>query len=93
HKKLSGMNPFNSLPSEASPLGYPVLTEKREALQQKLLDEGVETLVHWPGYLLPEEVRSSFPDAIWLSEHLLTLPTHDQLDESDIRYVLDCISS
>ncbi len=77
---------LSALAPGASPLLYPLLTDNRFAVIQRLHARGVEALPFWAGYH-PHFSLDEFPDARRLKNNLLGLPIHQDLDESDIHYI------
>ncbi len=79
---------------EIVPHIYPILLDgrfDRRAIQEKLLEAGVQTGVHYqPNHTL-SYYKSNYPLPVTelLYPKLLTLPLHPELDDGDIYYVVD----
>ncbi|QWD87857.1 DegT/DnrJ/EryC1/StrS family aminotransferase [Polynucleobacter paludilacus] len=79
---------------EIVPHIYPILLNgkfDRRAIQEKLLEAGVQTGVHYqPNHTL-SYYKSNYPLPVTelLYPKLLTLPLHPELDDGDIYYVVD----
>ncbi len=71
----------------------------REKVQEKLLERGVGTAIHYP--VLPARQKPyahlfenmSFPVAEDLAAHILSLPIGDYLDDGEVDYVIDAVLS
>lgn len=63
---------FPELPDGVVPLGCPVVTDERDALQKYLAARGILTQVLWQSP--PEVARGEFPESWGLSERILVLP-------------------
>jgi dTDP-4-amino-4,6-dideoxygalactose transaminase len=73
---------------------YVVRTKRRNALQKYLLENGVETLIHYPIPPHLQEAYSNlgykkrdFPVAEVISETILSLPLYPGMDIQDVEYV------
>jgi len=75
-----------------------ILIERRDELKKYLAERGVATRVHYPRPL-PDEplfknfVRGSFPEAEWVSAHVLSLPIHEGMTLDDVDYVVEVVHS
>ena len=78
---------FPDLPDAAVPLGFSIRVPDRDAFRLRLARCGVESLTHWPDWLLPSPARSEFDSARRLADTLLTLPCHQDLGAEQIDYV------
>lgn len=77
---------------------FPVFTERREELQKYLLDNGVETLIHYP--VPPHKQRAykeynhlSFPVAERLAQEELSIPLNISLSDDEITEIIKVINS
>ncbi len=77
-----------SLRPEECPLGFPIVVEKRDDLKHFLIGNRVYPPVHWP---IDTSAFKEFPESIWLSEHILTLPCDHRYDVKDMRIISDLI--
>jgi dTDP-4-amino-4,6-dideoxygalactose transaminase len=78
---------------------FVIRSEVRDELQEYLLREGIETLIHYPipphmqkalGFLKYE--KDDFPVAQMLSHQCLSLPIYPGLPLKDVEWVVDCIN-
>ena len=77
---------------------YPVFCEHREALQQHLLDNGIETLIHYP---VPPHRQAALKELgkleLPVTEHIhaceLSLPCHPAMSDSDVDTVITAINN
>jgi len=76
-----GILPFKELPSDVSPLFFPIIVksaEYREKLYRTLKNRGVITHPWWDRFS-PEVPWKAFPDAVYLKQRLFGLPIHQDL--------------
>lgn len=77
---------------------YVVQADRRDELRQYLLEQGIETMVHYP---LPVHLQNAYCERIQVSGHLdmteavckriLSLPMHPYLTDDEIVWVCDTI--
>jgi dTDP-4-amino-4,6-dideoxygalactose transaminase len=79
------------LPAGASPMGFPVVLRRRDRVRERLHALGVESVTHWWAPLLPRGVAGRFGDAVYLANHELTLPCHQDVSLADVGYVCRCL--
>jgi dTDP-4-amino-4,6-dideoxygalactose transaminase len=79
---------------------YVILADRREELMSYLSSKGIETFIHYPtplpalpAYQYLNHSPADFPIATLLQKKILSLPMYPELEENQIRYVADCISS
>ncbi len=79
---------------------YPVLVDRRDALQTHLLDRGVQTLVHYPVPLHLQPCyrgwgfsAGAFPVAEAAARRVLSLPLFPQLGDGEARAVVAAIEA
>lgn len=77
---------FQRLPQEVCPLYYPVKVEQRDAVVAALFDYGIRAISWWKGYHV-DFPWLEFPEACHLKDSVLALPIHQDLSESQIRYI------
>ncbi len=75
---------------------YPILTEKRELLQNYLFEHGIDTLIHYPIPIhkqeaLPELHHLNFPVAEEFCDQVLSLPCFPFMTQEEINYVIEVI--
>ncbi len=76
---------FDDLPESVVPYGLPILSERRDALMEYLVDQDIYTVIHWQ--LPPEIRRDDFPDSWWLFDRILTLPIDHRYGEVEMRAI------
>lgn len=76
---------FQYLPDGVCPLLFPILVpaEIRKELYNKLLKDGIETVIWW-GFTHPDFPINDFPYSKYLKESILALPIHQGLNFNDI---------
>jgi dTDP-4-amino-4,6-dideoxygalactose transaminase len=75
---------------------FPVLSERRDALQAALRAEGVETLIHYPVPIpsqpaLRGQSPAACPEADRVCARTLSLPIHPGMSEDDLRTVAGAV--
>ena len=78
---------FDYITPGAAPIGFPVIINGRDDFRMRLEKEGVESLIHWPDYLLPQGIREQYPETLSLANNVLSLPCHHDMSEEDAVYV------
>lgn len=79
---------------------FPILCERRDALQEYLLGESIETIIHYP---VPPHLaecyadlgykRGAFPLAEYYAQHELSLPIYNGMPMHEVQYVIDAINN
>jgi dTDP-4-amino-4,6-dideoxygalactose transaminase len=91
--KCPGVLPlYDRLPDEVSPLCYPIVVDRRDALVEALRHSSIDARAWWRGYHKGLS-WSEFPEACFLKDHVLTLPLHQDLTEADCQYMSDRVRS
>ena len=77
---------------------FVIRTEKRDKLQQYLLDQGVQTLIHYPIPPRKQEAYKEWKDENYpisetIHEHVLSLPMGSHLKLVDLEYIVDKINT
>jgi dTDP-4-amino-4,6-dideoxygalactose transaminase len=80
---------FADLPPGVCPLGFPLKTDRRDAILKRAASEGVRLRVHWR---LPSTVGAEFRTSHALSQQLLTLPLYPELSPRDRDVILRAIA-
>jgi dTDP-4-amino-4,6-dideoxygalactose transaminase len=77
---------------------FPLLIENRDDMRKRLLQEGVQTQIHYPTplHLQPAladlgYVSGEFPNSEWACSHILTLPMFPQLKDEEVDWVVDSV--
>ncbi len=80
---------FPSLPDHICPYTFPmILSEGRDVMSRQLNQSGIPAS-SWPD--LPPEVlqkRDDHKTAVWLQEHILLLPVHQDLSKKQVEYMV-----
>ncbi|AJI53963.1 DegT/DnrJ/EryC1/StrS family aminotransferase [Francisella philomiragia] len=76
---------------------YVIRTENRDELQKYLLDNGIQTVIHYPIAPHHQEAyvewsNDSYPISEQIHEQILSLPVGQHLSEKDISHVIDIIN-
>ena len=79
---------------------FVVLAERRDELKSYLATKGVGTAIHYPIPIHFQQAAAglgygpgSFPVTEYQAPRLLSLPVYPELEEDQIEYVVDCMSS
>ena len=79
---------------------YVIQAEQRDLLQKFLLEQGIETKIHYPIPIHLQAASSSlgykkgdFPVAEKQSRHILSLPMYPELDDDQIDNVISAIKT
>jgi len=67
---------FDHLPSGVCPLSLPLLVENRDQCARNLQARGIGAYPWWAGFHHGALEWSSFPDACWLKNHIMTVPVY-----------------
>lgn len=78
---------------------YTIQVENRDELAMALKNDGIPTAIYYPlplhlqtAYLPFGQGRGSLPNSELLSDHVLSIPIHPYLSDSDIEHISDSIS-
>lgn len=74
---------------------YEIIVEDREALLQKLSEEGINCGVHYRDnteYGIYSYAQGTCPNAHEVSQHILTLPLHMWLTDEDVEKITEAVS-
>ena len=76
---------------------YPILCEQRDALQQYLLNRGIQTQIHYP--LAPHQQRAylewhnlSLPITERIAAQELSLPCNQSMTDAEVQQVIDALN-
>ncbi len=77
---------------------FPVFCEKRDALQQHLSKEGIETVIHYPiaphrQEAMQEYSHQSYPITERIHREELSLPCYPGMSRHDVERVIDAVNS
>ncbi|MFX0202075.1 MAG: aminotransferase class I/II-fold pyridoxal phosphate-dependent enzyme, partial [Candidatus Hodarchaeota archaeon] len=90
-KRIHGIKlVFDELPDGTNPLFFPIIVKNRKNLYQRMKQKGVVTFPFWE--VFHKEVPwDKFPDAVFLKNHLLGLPVHQDLTQRNLDYLLETL--
>ena len=82
--------PFRMLQGGESPFAFPIEAENPREFLKELRKHGVEGLLFWffPHPSLPVE---EFPKSKLRREHILAVPVHQELNNSQLRQIVDAV--
>lgn len=81
---------FKQLPDGVCPFVFPAFVEERDSLREQLQKNGIDTSCLWCNESLPAQAKNDrFKNAQFISNHILTLPIHQDLDTNQLRYIVD----
>lgn len=83
---------YNDLPAGVCPLGLPLVAQERDRWRDWLLDRGVNVRTYWE-HLPPSVDLDRFPEAAWLRDRILVLPTHQGLQSGQIAWLARLLES
>jgi len=83
------LTPIRKLEKGISPIGFPMLHEKRDKLLSALIKEKIYPPVHWK----LKQVPKKFSDSYWLSARQITLPCDQRYKEEDMEKVIKCVKT
>ena len=76
---------------------FPIFTTERDSLQQFLLDEGIQTLIHYPipphlQKAMSEYAKNSFPITEQIHREELSLPISPLLTDEEVNTIIDAVN-
>lgn len=86
HARLAGYSPLRDLEDGEVPLGYPVVTSRRDQVRQALIDMKIYPPIHWS---LKEFVPARFTESHALADRIMTLPCDQRYTSGDMNRVAD----
>lgn len=89
---VEGIRPlYTVLSDDVYPLGFPIISERRDALRAFLVQNKIYCPVHWA---LPDEIpQHEFSESHWLSQRILTIPCDQRYTMADMTRVADAIAA
>jgi len=82
---------YKNLREKICPLGFPVITEKREFLMDKLIENNIFPPIHW---VLPGLIdKLKFSESWELSNQILTIPCDQRYLIADMQYIVEVINN
>lgn len=82
--------PFNELPSGASPFAFPIVTDDKTAMVDRLAERGIAALNFW-STPHPELVITEDPGAERRRARTIGLPVHQELRARDVERIVDAV--
>lgn len=80
---------FKELPDNVCPLGFPILSEKRDLLKKHLISNKIYPPVHWE--LLQDIDKNEFSVSWEISRSILTLPIDQRYGLKEMDYIVKTI--
>lgn len=83
---------FKNLDDSTIPIGFPIITNKRDKLKNHLINNNIYPPVHWN---LPEVIKENGNEhciANMISESILTIPCDQRYSENDMQYITNVIN-
>ncbi len=77
---------FNALSKNDIPQGFPVYVKDAKTVHEKMLEKGVYLKRHWP---LAEKFNKIAPKSHKLSNHVITLPIYEGINETDMVMIIE----
>jgi dTDP-4-amino-4,6-dideoxygalactose transaminase len=81
---------FKELPEGICPLYFPVIVKDRDQICQRLNERLIHAIPWWAGYHRSLAWQEN-PDACFLKDNLLALPVHQDINETGVEYVSECL--
>jgi dTDP-4-amino-4,6-dideoxygalactose transaminase len=87
--------PFNNYSDFSSNYIFPIIlsnstSEKRDAVREKLSEEGIQTSIHYPAvhrFSIYRNYYTELPETDYAAENLITLPMYSGLNYQSIKYI------
>jgi dTDP-4-amino-4,6-dideoxygalactose transaminase len=83
---------FKTLPAGACPLFFPLIVKDRSFYYQKLKDQNITVFNYWR-HLHDAVPWDKFPEAVFLKEHVLGLPVHQDINFNHLDKILKVLTS
>ena len=85
-----GIRPICSLKAEDCPFALPLIIRNRDDFRTYLAENRIYCAVHWPFNGLAREER---PLAVFLSDHMISLPIDQRYGEEEMTYMANVIGA
>lgn len=75
---------------------YPIIIKDRDNIREYLTENGIQTGIHYPHTVTQTGQfagKEPTPNADFYADHMLSLPIHPYLLESEVEYVCQCITN
>jgi hypothetical protein len=90
---IPGIRPmFPKLRDGCCPLFYPLIVDDPDPFHRHLVARGIETKRTW-SYFHDDMLSIPSRFETWLKMHVISLPTHDQLGEEEMRYMSEALEA
>ena len=66
--------------------------EDRDAIRAFLARKGVFTSIHWPTHERVKVSGANIEDALWLEDHILSIPVSQDFSVNDMEYIATCLA-
>lgn len=86
--KLHSIALYKKLPQNVCPLGFPIITKKRDKIKTLLIKNKIYPPIHW---ILPYEIRKEFRISRLISDHILTIPIDQRYTITDMMRVIEIL--
>jgi dTDP-4-amino-4,6-dideoxygalactose transaminase len=89
-KRFENIEPFHkNLPDGVCPLGFPVLSKKRDELKRHLIKNRIYPPIHWK---LPDSIsKSDFPQSWKISDSIITIPIDQRYNQKHINHIINIL--
>jgi hypothetical protein len=77
---------FTTLPDHVCPLAFPIIVQDRDAWLPSLRQAGIDAVPWWAGFHQGID-WTGLPEAVFLKQHIITLPIHQDLDEQAVEFI------
>ena len=81
---------YKKLPEGVCPLYFPIIVNNRDQVCHKLNERLIHAIPWWAGYHRAIAWTDN-DEACYLKDNVLALPVHQDMDESGVRYVANCV--
>ena len=83
--KLKNCRPvYENLPEGVCPLYFPILVYNRDEIIDALHEQNIFAAPWWE-YFHPDVTWDAFPEAVFLKDHMMVLPVHQDIDITQIK--------
>lgn len=89
---IPGLTPFfPTLPTGVCPLAFPILAAGHADIHVGLRARGIPAFT-WGGVIHPLLALEEYPEAAFLYHHMVMLPIHQDIDETDLHTILTIVA-
>jgi dTDP-4-amino-4,6-dideoxygalactose transaminase len=83
---------FDKLPIGVCPLFFPIIVKDRNYYHQKFKKRGIATYPYWQ-YMHDSVPWGKFPDAVYLKQHVLGLPIHQDISFEHLEKIIEVLNN